>query len=119
MRIGGSFYLKIDNKLLNPVEGEFSCSLGGMKREAALSSFGVAGFTEKSQVPFIDGEIFLIPDFDLQKLFATTDATCIVTLNNQKTFILSHAWYAGDCEFNTAGKTKIRFEGMKGEYVDA
>ena len=117
-RIGGIFYFRINGKLYQAGDGSFTFSLGGFKREAKLSSSGVAGFLAKPIVPFCEGEIILSKDLDLSELTNAENATVTLELYNGKTFVLTDAFYVGDSECNTEGTLKIRFEGKKGELIN-
>ena len=117
-KLGGVFYLKIDGKLYQAGEGAFTFSVGGLKREAKLSSSGVAGFIAKPTVPYCEGELILSKDLDFSELLKAENVTVTLELYNGKTFILSEAFFVGEGEASTDGTVKIRFEGKKGELVN-
>ena len=117
-RLGGIFYLKINGKIYQAGEGAFTFSLGGVKREAKLSSSGVAGFIAKPLVPYIEGELILSKHLDMADLKDAENVTVTLDLYNGQTFILSEAFFVGEGEVSTEGTIKIRFEGKKGELVN-
>ncbi len=119
-RIGGIVYLRKDGKLITLGDGDLSFNLGGIKREAVLSSSGVAGFSGKFQVPFIEGEMLHTKDLDIKEMLDTEDATISAELYNGKTFILHEAFFVGEGDVSSDGKFKFRFESAKeGELIDA
>jgi hypothetical protein len=117
-RIGGVVYLRKNGKLLTLGDGEITCNPGHLKREAVMSSSGVAGFKESPQVSFIEGELIYGRDLDLKELWDTQDETVTAELANGKTFVLMNAYWAGDGDIKSDGKVSFRFEGMRGEFVN-
>lgn len=117
-RIGGMFYIKINGKLYQAGDGEFSFNVGGLKREAKLSSAGVAGFIAKPQVPYCEGELLLTGDLNINEILSAENSTITLELYNGKTFALYDAYFAGEGEINTEGVIKVRFEGLKGELIN-
>lgn len=117
-RLGGVFYLRIDGSLYQAGDGAFTFSLGGIKREAKLSSSGVAGFIAKPLVPFLEGELILSKELDIVALKAAENVTATLDLYSGKTFILKEAFFVGEGEASTDGTLKIRFEGKSGELVN-
>ena len=117
-RIGGIFNIKINGKLFQAGDGEFTFNTGGVKREGKLSSSGVAGFTAKPQIPYCEGDLLNMKDLDVNEILNAEDATVTLELYNGKTFALYDAYYAGDGEIATDGNIKVRFEGKKGELIN-
>jgi hypothetical protein len=114
-RLGGVFSFKLNAKLYQAGEGAFTFSLGGIKREAKLSSSGVAGFIAKPLVPYIEGELILSKELEIQDLKDAENVTVALELYNGKTFMLREAFFVGEGEASTDGTIKIRFEGKTGE----
>ncbi len=112
-RIGGIVYLKIGDKLLTLSEGDLTFNIGGIKRESVLSSSGVAGFSGKWSVPFIEGEMIFDKDLDIKKIRDTEDITVKAELYNGYTFSLQNAYFTGDGDISSAGTFKFRFESTK------
>lgn len=114
-KLGGISYIQIDGDSNWAVSDEsITYSTGGPKREAILSSNGIAGFSEKPTVPYIEGTFLDIPERDFKVFKTMTNVTVQLDKPNGRSVILSQAWYAGDYEGDTDGKRKFRFEGKKG-----
>ena len=116
--VGGIVYLRIDGKLFPLGDGDITFNIGGLKREAVLLSSGVAGFSAKPQVPYIEGELVHTKELDIAALLKVEDATVTAELYNGKTVVLHHAYFAGDGEFTSEGKLKFKFEGLQGELIN-
>ena len=112
--------MKIDGKLYQAGDGAFTFSVGGLKREAKLSSSGVAGFIAKPVVPSCEGELILSKDLDISALQAIENATVTIELYSGKSFILHEAYYCGGDagEGSTEGTYKVKFEGKTGELIN-
>ena len=102
-RIAGTFYLKINNKLLH-ASGDFSYSLGLPKREGmTTSSEGSVGYKEEQTIPHMEGDL-IDKNLDQNELSNVTDGTVTLELANGKTFVLSNAYCCGDLKASTDGK---------------
>lgn len=114
----GIFYVKVGGKLIE-ASGNFTYNLGQPKREGVLNSYGVAGFKETAQVPYIEGEVLDSNSIDLvNDLLAVEDATVTLELRNGKVIALRNAWYAAEGQGNTEnGTMQVRFEGRQAGYV--
>lgn len=116
-RVGGALYVKVKGERLK-AKGSFTCNPGKSKREAVMGPDGVHGYSEMPQVPFLEGAITADRDTDIEALLDITDETATVELANGQTFVLSHAWHAGEGSLTTEeGELGIRFEGTHGEFV--
>ena len=116
-RIGGIVYIRVNGELLQ-AKGAFSYNLGAPKREALMSTTGVAGFMEKPQVPYIEGEIYHTANLDLPALQRIVDATITCELANGQTVVLKEGWYAADGTGNSEeGGVEARFEGTSAELI--
>jgi uncharacterized protein YlzI (FlbEa/FlbD family) len=114
-RLAGTAYFKIDGNQYS-LGGSLTVSIDGTEREGKAGLSGVAGFSEKPRVPFIEGEFFLTETLSLPEIEAITDTTVTAELANGKTYLLREAWSAGAREANAAeGTVEIRFEGMSGD----
>lgn len=117
LRRGGTIFFKVNSQQFR-AKGNFSYVISVPKREAVVGADAVHGFTEKPQVPYIEGEITDGSDVDIQAFFNLTDATVTLELANGKVIVLRNAWYAGDAKGQTEeGNISARFEGMSGEEV--
>lgn len=109
-RRGGMIEVKVGS-VMQEAAGAFDFGLGNGVREALVGSARVAGYIEKPQPAYIDGEVFDTPDLDLKALMSVDGETVTLTLANGKVVILRDAWFAGDGKGETAeGKIKVRFE---------
>src|SRR5262245_47052086 len=99
-------------------KGSFSYSLGEPKRDAVIGSDAVHGFTEKPQVPYIEGQITDRASMNLRALLQMEDETVTLALGNGKTVSLANAWYAAEGKGESEeGNIEVRFEGLSAEEV--
>lgn len=118
-RVGGIIFLKKDSSLLQ-AKGEFTYNIGRPKREAIVGQDVVHGYSEKPQVPFIEGSITDKDDLNLEDLLLTKNATVTIELANGKTIVLREAWFAADGNVTSSeGEIEVRFEGIDGEEIAA
>ena len=83
-----------------------------------VGSDRVHGYTEKPQIPFIEGEITDRNELNLKDLVTLVDATVTLELANGKVIMLREGWYAGEGTGNTdEGNIALRIEGMSAEEV--
>ena len=116
-RIGGIISLKINGDMYF-AKGNFTYNLGKPKKEGVVGSDRVHGYTEKPQVPFIEGEITDRNELNLEDLVTLDDATVTLELGNGKVIMLREGWYAGEGTGNTdEGNIALRIEGMSAEEV--
>lgn len=116
-RRGGLIQFQVGGVIYD-AKGNFTYNLGRSKKEAVIGSDAVHGYTEKPQVPFIEGEITDRGTLDLAALVDSTGVTVTLELANGKVIALRDAWYAGDGTGNTEeGNIAVRFEGMTGEEI--
>jgi hypothetical protein len=117
MKIAGTAYFKADGKQFT-LSGSFSYSVNKNTREGKAGLSGVAGFTETSKVPWVEGEFYTTPEFRTADLEKITNATITVDLANGVTVLLQNAWQTGDIEIDAAaGTSTVRFEGMAGKEI--
>lgn len=112
-RIGGTLFINRNGTRLS-VRGSWDINPGRPKRDGvAGADLATHGFVEKGQVPFIEGEISLTPDTDMEALWDMQDGVVTADLANGWTAVLRGAWHAGDGTLETEdGKSKVRFEGL-------
>jgi Phage tail tube protein len=109
-RVGGMIDLKINGQMYQ-AKGNFTYNLGHPKKDAVVGAASIHGYTEKPQVPFIEGEITDNAGISLKALTTVTDATIQLTLGNGKILIMSGGWFAGEGTGNTdEGNIGVRFE---------
>ena len=109
LKINGDMYF---------AKGNFTYNLGEPKKEGVVGSDRVHGYTEKPQIPFIEGEITDRNELNLKDLVTLVDATVTLELANGKVIMLREGWYAGEGTGNTdEGNIALRIEGMSAEEV--
>lgn len=116
-RIAGVAYIKADGKQFQ-LGGSLTVSTDTIDREGIAGLSGVAGYSEKYRVPYIEGEFLLVDGLSIKDLTDITDATVQVELANGHTHVLRKAWCKGGHELNPAdGTVTVRFEGLGGEEI--
>lgn len=116
-RRGGTISLQTNGELQD-AKGSFSYNLGAPKRDAIIGSDGVHGYTEKPQVPFIEGAVTDRGSLDLKALVTMKGATITLELANGKVVVLRDAWYADEGTVTTEeGEIPVRFEGKSAEEI--
>jgi plastocyanin domain-containing protein len=112
-RIGGTIYFSV-NGIRYQAKGSFTYNLGRPMREGVVGVDEVHGYTEKPQVPKIEGSITDGLDLDLESFLAVTDATVTLELANGKTVTLFDAWNASSGDVSTEeGEIEAKFEGIR------
>jgi len=115
-KVGGTFYLKKDGKIIATSDSEWSYSLGQEIREEKLGQSGVLGFTTKPQAPYCDGTIVVTEDVDVNDILKTEDATVVLELPG-RTFILHNSFFANEGKLNTNGDLEAKFIGRFAELI--
>lgn len=111
-RVGGTLFIAVNGVRL-AVKGNWTVNPGRPKREGVAGMDQVHGYTEKVQVPFIEGEATVMPDLDVPALLEVRDATITAELANGQTAVLREAWQAGEGAMQTEeGNLPLRFEGL-------
>jgi len=109
-RRGGIISVKVNGELLQ-AKGNYTYNLGENKKDAIVGSDTIHGYTEKPQVPMIEGEITDRINTDLAALLKITSATITLNLAVGKTIVLTESWFAGEGTGNTEeGNIGVRFE---------
>ena len=115
--IAGTAFIKVDGKQYT-LEGSLTVSINAVTREGKAGLSGVAGYSETSHIPFIEGAFYTTDEFKAEELSKVTDATITVNLANGRNYLLSNAWQSGDVEIDVAaGTSTIRFEGLQGKEI--
>jgi Phage tail tube protein len=116
-RRAGTVFVKV-NGVQYDAKGNWTYNPGEPKREAIVGADRVHGYSEKPQVPYVEGEITDGGSLDTIAFRNIVDATVTLELANGKTFILREAWYAADGDTQTEeGNIQVRFEGMDGDEI--
>ncbi len=113
--IGGTIEFSV-NGTRELAKGNFTYNIGRPMREGKTGADEPHGYTEKPQIPRIEGAITDRPDLDLAAFLAITDATVIVKAANGKGCVLYEAWNASSGDVTTEeGEIACKFEGMRAE----
>jgi len=116
-RFAGIAFLMIDGNQL-PLRGNFTVSPASVERTMIAGQDGVHGFQELPRVPYIEGDISLLPNINLEDLEAQTDVTVVAQLANNKQYTLTNAVCRGGFEANTRdGQARVRWEGLTCEEI--
>lgn len=116
-RIAGTLALQINGEVYNAV-GNFTYNGGAPKREMLVGPDRIHGYSEKPQVPFIEGEIRDTGELSLETITNITGATATLNLANGKTFLLKDAVYTADGNAQTEeANIQLRLEGSKGTEI--
>ena len=115
--VAGVLSLQLNGKTYR-MKGSFTYNSGRPKREAIVGSDGVHGFSEKPQVPFVEGAITDGRSMVLDDLVLFKDGTVTLHMRNGKVFELRDCWHAGEGTVDTEeSEIAVRFEGLGGEEV--
>jgi Phage tail tube protein len=121
-RVGGRISVKLNGKTLR-AKGEFTCSLGGPNRKAAMGTDGTLhGYTEEYVPGYIEGDLVDAGDLSLTELRDSTDAIVTVDLANGKTIVLRRAFFTnpdGLTIQTNEGAVKVKWEGEAEELMGA
>jgi len=113
-RIAGTMYCKVDGEQLE-VQGSFECPGMEVKREAVMSSTGMAGYKETVVKPYIKLTALFVPAFPLATLQTNTEMTLTVELANGKIYTLSGAFIENEAPVKgDDGTIELEFAGTKG-----
>lgn len=111
-RIGGILYFTIDGVPYAP-RGNFTVMPSSRKREGIAGQAQVDGFTEMPVVPYIKGDLQMVPGLSLKALEAITSSTIVAALANGSTYVLSGAWSVPPFEADSVeGKVAVEFQGL-------
>jgi len=110
-RIAGIAFLKVNSGLL-PLRGNFTVSPSAYERAGIAGQDMVHGYSELPRVPYIEGDVSLLPDLSMENLEALTNVTVTAELANGNVYVLHEAWCKSALEMNSReGQTRVRFEG--------
>ena len=111
-RFAGTAFVMVDGNQL-PLRGNFTVSPSAVERTMIAGQDGVHGYQELPRVPYIEGDISLMPEVNLEDLEGQTDVTVVAQLANKKQYTLSGATCKAAFEGNTRdGQTRVRWEGL-------
>ena len=116
-RIAGIAFLKVDSDLY-PLRGNFTVSPSPTERAGIAGQDYVHGYSELPRVPYIEGDVSLVPELSITDVALITNSTITADLANGRTYVLREAWCRAALELNTReGQTRVRFEGVSCEEI--
>ena len=116
-RVAGICHFIADGKQFS-LGGSFSFSPETISREAVTGLSGQVFFKETPVAPFMEGEVIVTSETDLQEISKMTGVTVTGEFANGHTWTLTDAFKVGVSEISGGdGTTSIRFEGEKCERV--
>jgi len=116
-RVGGKIEIKTNGDLLQ-AKGEFTYNLGVRKKTGVAGTSDVAGYSDETKIPFIEGAITDSATLDVKALREIDDASVTLVLANGKVIALRDAWEASDGDGTTGeGELQLRFEGLSAEEI--
>jgi len=111
-RIAGIAFLKVDGDQY-PLRGNFTVSPSALERAFIAGQDYVHGYSELPRVPWIEGEVSLVPSLNIEDVEQIINATVTAELANGKVYVLREAACKAAHELNTRdGQVRIRFEGV-------
>lgn len=116
-RFAGIAFLMIDGNQL-PLHGNFTVSPSSLERTMIAGQDSVHGYQELPRVPYIEGDISMMPGISLEDILLEVDVTVVAQLANAMQYSLTGATVKGAFEENTRdGTVRIRWEGLACEEV--
>lgn len=118
-RVAGVAFLKVDGQQY-PLRGNFTVSPTSVERAGIAGQDYVHGYSELPRVPFIEGDVTLVPELSMEAVEAVVSATVTAELANGRVYVLREAWCKAAFDLNTHdGLSRIRFEGTSCDEVGA
>jgi hypothetical protein len=118
LRFAGIAFLMIDGNQL-PLRGNFTVSPSPLERTMIAGQDGVHGYQELPRVPYIEGDISMMPGISLEDILLQTDVTVVAQLANGMQYSLTGATVKGGFEENTRdGQVRMRWEGLACEEIE-
>jgi len=117
VRIAGIAFLKVDGSQY-PLKGNFTVSPSSVERTGIAGQDYVHGYSELPRVPYIEGDVSLVPELSMENVENIVDATVTAELANGKNYVLRNAWCKSAFELQSHdGQVRIRFEGLSCDEV--
>ena len=111
-RFAGIAFLKVDGTQY-ALRGNFTVSPSSVERTMIAGQDGVHGYQELPRVPFIEGDISLMPEFNIADLETQNNVTVVAQLANNKQYTLGGAVCKAGIDANTRdGQARVRWEGI-------
>jgi hypothetical protein len=111
-RIAGTAFLTVGTQQM-ALRGDFVVSSSPVERTMRSSYWGVTGYTEQTQAPYIEATLSTMPGFLLEDLLRAIDVTVVAQLANGMQYQLNQAVCKGNLENQTRdGQVRVRWEGV-------
>jgi len=113
-RFAGIAFLIVDGNHM-ALRGNFVVSPSSVERTMIAGQDGVHGYQELPRVPYIEGDISMVPDDagSLETLESQVNVTVVAQLANGRQYTLSQASCKAGFEGNTRdGQVRVRWEGV-------
>jgi len=111
MQLTGRTFVTVKGQRLRSKDGATLKNFGGLSREGVTADTGVAGYTEKTEIPEIECTIAHGADTKLSDFLSITDETISFDTDTGSSYILTGAWCTGALELSK-GEVKLKFQGM-------
>jgi hypothetical protein len=115
-RVAGVAYLFVggNQPAQYPLRGNFTVSFSGLDRAGIAGQDGIHGFSELPRVPYIEGDITLMRELNVEDIETITNATITAELANGHRYILKEAWCTARLDLNAHdGLVRVRWEGTE------
>lgn len=109
-QVTGRVFVKINGDRQNSKEGA-KLDFGGVSRTGVKGDNGVHGFSESTEIPYIECTISHKGDTSLAALQKLTNETITFETDSGKRYVLRNAWTAKSLELSK-GEVSLRFEGL-------
>jgi Phage tail tube protein len=111
-RFAGIAFLVVDGNQI-ALRGNFTVSPSAVERTMIAGQDAVHGYQELPRVPYIEGDISMLPGINVEDLLRQTDSTVLAQLANGKQYSLQNATCKGGFDLNTRdGQFRCRWEGI-------
>lgn len=112
-QVTGRCFVTVNGMRLASKEGA-KLNTGGVSRTGVAGDSGVHGYTEKTEIPFIEATISHKGDTDLTAMNAWVNETTTFQTDSGQTWLVRGAWLAKPTELSK-GEVQLRIEGMSCE----
>jgi hypothetical protein len=109
-QVTGRVFITVSGTRLASKEGA-KLDFGGISRAGVAGDTGVHGYTEKTEIPYVECTISHKGDTSLAALQAFTNESVMFQTDTGKTYSLRSAWLAKSLELSK-GEVSVRFEGL-------
>lgn len=112
-QVTGRVFITVNGARLASKEGA-KLDMGGVTRTGVAGDSGVHGYSEKTEIPFIECTISHKADTDMVALAAWANESATFQTDTGQTYLLRNAWLAKPPELSK-GEISLRLEGVSCE----